>query len=133
MHSKIHCLNWTYSALQYWERFFFRFVSALKLVYFSDLLGLSMHIFVCNIFVYIHLSKSYKYFVTGKLKCLRSLNTVKVNLSNFSSKCYCSTEFFVFHKFDTHKYSCKFNCLPLSNLRMLSSFEFQLPTEPLVW
>ena len=30
--------DWTYSALQYWELNFFRFVSALKLVYFSDLL-----------------------------------------------------------------------------------------------
>ena len=32
--------HWTYSALQYWQQYlFFRFVSVLKLVYFSKLLG----------------------------------------------------------------------------------------------
>ena len=31
--------HWTYSAMQYWELYFFRFGSALKLVYFSDLSG----------------------------------------------------------------------------------------------
>ena len=31
----------TYSALQYWEQYFFRSLSALKLVNFSDLLGLN--------------------------------------------------------------------------------------------
>ena len=31
--------HWAYSALQYWELYFFRFASALKLVYFSDLFG----------------------------------------------------------------------------------------------
>ena len=36
LHSKIHC---TYPALQYGELYFYRFVSALKLVYFSDLVG----------------------------------------------------------------------------------------------
>ena len=42
--------HWTYSALQDWELYFFRFIFALKLVYFSDLLGFKMkhaiHIFV---------------------------------------------------------------------------------------
>ena len=40
--------HWTYSALQYWELYFFRFVSALKLVYFSDLLGFKYAYFFVN-------------------------------------------------------------------------------------
>ena len=39
LHSKIDCEHWAYSAMQYWELYFFRFASALKLGYFSDLLG----------------------------------------------------------------------------------------------
>ena len=54
--------------------------------------------------------------------CLRSLNTDKINLSNFQQKvgmCYRSTEVFLFHRSNTHKSSCKFNYLPLSNFKML--------------
>ena len=67
--------HWTYSALQYWELYFNRFVSALKLVYFLDLLGFFKCIFlfvnktkfVQVLRIYVNLSKSYKNFVTGKL------------------------------------------------------------------
>ena len=37
--AKYTAKHWTYFALQYWERYFFRFVSALKLVCVSDLLS----------------------------------------------------------------------------------------------
>ena len=31
--------DWTYSALQYWQRYFFRSVAVFELVYFSVFLG----------------------------------------------------------------------------------------------
>ena len=49
--------------------------------------------------------------------CLRSLNTVKVNLSNYSRR---SIEVFLFRKSNTPESSCKFNCAPLSRLKMSS-------------
>ena len=62
-------------------------------------------------------------------KCLRSLNTVKVNLSKYSRR---SIEVFLFHKSNTPESNCRFNCLPLSHLKILSYFEFKLPTATLM-
>ena len=67
--------HWTYSRLQYWKRYFFRIDFALKLVYFSDLLGfeyaylcLEMKLNLLKLFwMYTYLSKSYKPYSTGKL------------------------------------------------------------------
>ena len=39
LHSKLHCLTLDQLCTAGWKRYFFRFVSALKLVYFSDFLG----------------------------------------------------------------------------------------------
>ena len=39
---------------------------------------------------------------------------------NKVGKRYRSTEVFLFHKSNTRESSCKFNCLPLSQIKMLS-------------
>ena len=76
VHSKIHCLTLDLLCTAESGKIFFLFVSALKLVYFSDLLdfNLNVHIFISNktkfgqvLRKYTHLSKNYKHFVTGKL------------------------------------------------------------------
>ena len=88
--------------------------------------------FVQVLRIYAHMSKVNRFLETRWLipyKCLRSLNTVKVNLSKYSR---CSIEVLLFHESNTPEFSCKFSCLPLSHLKMLSYFEFQLATASLM-
>ena len=63
--------HWIYPALQNWkEYFFYRFFSALKLVYFSDLLGFKH----ANIL---------KHFITGKLIFGNKMANNTLEMSSF--------------------------------------------------
>ena len=55
-----------------------------------------------------------------------------MQLFNKVGKFYHSTEVFLFHKSNTRESRRKFDCLPLSHLKILNWFDFQLPTTTLV-